>query len=161
MVTPGGSVTHPFRVSTHLLIWETNRSTTLPLQASRGDLHCSESHKAVTIKTHESLSIHPYKAHGFPFTKYITFADNIRNTFIKSNKDHNIDPNTSTTYILPYSKPCISYIAVIINPTGYVFINTRFTHKFGFPKCGYAPSKALPLLEGSPPTNTTNQNTKT
>ena len=70
------------------------------------------------------------KAHGFPFTKYITFADNISNTFIKSNKDHNMDQNTSSTYVLLYSKPCITYIMVIINPTDYVFINTRFTHNF-------------------------------
>ena len=48
-------------------------------------------------------------------------CDNISNTFIKSNKDHNMDQNTSTTYVLPYSKPNISYIAVIINPTDYVF----------------------------------------
>ena len=61
------------------------------------------------------------KAHGFPFTKYITFADNISNPFIKSNKDHNINQNTSTTYVLSYSKSRISYIAVIINPTDYVF----------------------------------------
>ena len=71
------------------------------------------------------------KAHGFPFTKYITFADNIDNPFIKSNKDHNMDQNTSTTYVLSYSKPCITYITVIINPTDYVFNNTKFTHNFG------------------------------
>ena len=35
------------------------------------------------------------KAHGFPFTKYITFADNIINPFIKSNKDYNKDQNAS------------------------------------------------------------------
>ena len=101
------------------------------------------------------------KVDGFPFTHYITFADDIRNTFIKRNKDHNIDPNTSTTYVLPYSKPSISYIAVITNPTDYVFINTRLTHKFRIPKRGHAPSKALPLFEASPPTNTNQQNTKT
>ena len=99
------------------------------------------------------------KVDGFPFTS-ISYLPIISNTFIKRNKDHNIDPNTSTTYVLPYSKPSISYIAVITNPTDYVFINTRFTHKFRIPKYGHAPSKALPLLEGSPPTNTTNQNTK-
>ena len=94
------------------------------------------------------------KAHCFPFTKYITFADNISNPFIKSNKDHNMDQNTSTTYVLSYSKPSISYIAVIINPTDYVFNIHKIHSQFWIPKCGYAPSKALPLLEGSPPTNT-------
>ena len=94
------------------------------------------------------------KAHGFLFTKYIAFADNISNLFIKSNKDHNMDQNTSTTYVLSYSKPCISYIAVIINPTDYVFNIHKIHSHFWNPRCGYAPSKALPLLEDSPPTNT-------
>ena len=67
------------------------------------------------------------KAHGFLFTKYITFADNISNLFIKSNKDHNMDQNTSTTYVLPYSKPSISYIAFIINHADYVF-NIHMIH---------------------------------
>ena len=101
------------------------------------------------------------KAHGFPFTNYITFADDISNTFIKSNMNPNMDQNTSTTYVLPYSKPSISYIAVIENPTDYVFNIHKIHSQFWNPKCGHAPSKALPLLEGSPPATQTNQNTKT
>ena len=58
---------------------------------------------------------------AFHSPKYITFADNISNPFIKSNKDHNMDQNISTTYVLSYSKPNISSIAVFINPTDYVF----------------------------------------
>ena len=65
-----------------------------------------------------------------------------------------MDQNTSTTYVLPYSKPSISYIAIIINPTDYVFNIHKIHSQFWIPKCGYAPSKALPLLEGSPPINT-------
>ena len=81
-------------------------------------------------------------------------SNHISNPFIKSNKDHNMDQNTSTTYVLSYSKSCISYIAVIINPTDYVFNIHKIHSLFWNPKCGYAPSKALPLLEGSLPTNT-------
>ena len=33
------------------------------------------------------------KAHGFPFTRYITFANNIINPFTKSNKDKKISSN--------------------------------------------------------------------
>ena len=110
--------------------------------------------KHVTIKSHESFAYIHIKAHGFPFTKYITFANNISNSFIKSNNDHNMDQNISTTYILSYSKPCISYIAVIMNPTDYVFNIHKIHSQFRNPSCGYVPSKALPLLEGSPPTNT-------
>ena len=77
--------------------------------------------KHATTKSHESLCIHSHKSTWFSIHKYITFGDNISNTFIKSNMDRNMDQNTSTTYVLPYSKPNISYIAVIINPTDYVF----------------------------------------
>ena len=65
-----------------------------------------------------------------------------------------MDQNTSTTYILSYSKPCITYIMVIINSTDYVFNIHKIHSQFWNPKCGYTPSKALPLLEGSPPTIT-------
>ena len=117
------------------------------------------------IRTYRRLSISPsnhmkaftyihIKAHVFPFTRQITFADNIINPFIKSNKDHNKDQNTSTTYVLSYSMPCITYIPVIINPTDYVFNIHKIHSQLWNPRCGYAPSKALPLLEGSPPTNT-------
>ena len=101
------------------------------------------------------------KAHGFPFTKYITFANNILNSFIKSNKDHNQDQNTSTTYVLSYSKPCISYIAVIINPTDYVFNNTRFTHNFGIQDAVTLPPRPCLYSRALHLQTQDNKNTKT
>ena len=117
--------------------------------------------KHVTIKSHESLYIHSYKAHGFPFTKYITFADNVSNPFIKSNKDHNMDRNTSTTYVLSYSKPCITYITVIINPTDYVFNITKFTHNFGIQDAVTLPLRPCPYLRALRLQTQDNKNTKT
>ena len=68
-----------------------------------------------------------------------------------------MDQNTSTTYVLSYSKPYITYITVIINPTDYMFSIHKIHSQFWNPKCSYAPSKALLLLEGSSPTNTRQQ----
>ena len=93
------------------------------------------------------------KAHGFPFTRYITFADNIINHFIKSNKNHNKDQNTSNNIRFIVIQAMHNIYNVIINPTDYVFNNARFTQFWNL-RCGYAPSKALPLLEGSLPINT-------
>ena len=117
--------------------------------------------KHVTIKSHESLCIHSYKSTWLYIHKHITFGDNISNTFIKSNIDHNIDQNTSTTYILPYSKPSISYIAVIINPTDYVFNHTRFTHTFGIQNAVTLPPRPCLYSRALRLQTQDNKNTKT
>ena len=118
----------PFRLSTRLLIWVISWSTTLPLQASRGNLYCSESHKArhhqITWKSLHKIRI---KEHRLSFHKKYHISNNIANPFIKSNKDQ----NTSNNIHLIVFQAMHKYIYQLsFNPTRLCVLTTQIHSQF-------------------------------